>query len=148
MMIGAVDSWRKWALFTLPEGSEWTKGAIALLGDAAHAMLPFAAQGAGMAIEDAAVLAKCLSESRWRDRRRHPGRAEALRASCAARAWRGFSAPRGATARSITSPARWRWRAISRSGRWAPNACWRGRTGFTTGGCDMTGMCAGSSLPA
>ena len=62
MMINAVDSWRKWALFTLPEGGEWTSGAIGLLGDAAHAMLPFAAQGAGMAIEDAAVLAKCLSE--------------------------------------------------------------------------------------
>jgi salicylate hydroxylase len=60
MMIGAVDDWRKWALFTVPEGGEWTAGAIALLGDAAHAMLPFAAQGAGMAIEDAAVLAKCL----------------------------------------------------------------------------------------
>jgi salicylate hydroxylase len=63
MMIGAVDGWRKWALFTVPEGSGWTKGAIALLGDAAHAMLPFAAQGAAMAIEDAAVLAKCLGEA-------------------------------------------------------------------------------------
>jgi salicylate hydroxylase len=63
MMIGAVDEWRKWALFTIPDGGEWTDGAIALLGDAAHAMLPFAAQGAGMAIEDAAVLAKCLGES-------------------------------------------------------------------------------------
>jgi salicylate hydroxylase len=60
MMIGAVDEWRKWALFTVPEGGEWTKGTVALLGDAVHAMLPFAAQGAGMAIEDAAVLAKCL----------------------------------------------------------------------------------------
>ena len=36
----------------------WTDGPVALLGDAAHAMLPFAAQGAGMAIEDAAVLAQ------------------------------------------------------------------------------------------
>ena len=63
MMIGAVDTWKKFALFTLPEGHEWTEGAIALLGDAAHAMLPFAAQGAGMAIEDAAVLAKCLGEA-------------------------------------------------------------------------------------
>jgi salicylate hydroxylase len=60
MMIGAVDGWRKWALFTVPEGGGWSSGAIALLGDAAHAMLPFAAQGAAMAIEDAAVLAKCL----------------------------------------------------------------------------------------
>jgi salicylate hydroxylase len=60
MMIGAVDDWQKWALFTIPHGSGWTEGAIALLGDAVHAMLPFAAQGAAMAIEDAAVLAKCL----------------------------------------------------------------------------------------
>jgi 2-polyprenyl-6-methoxyphenol hydroxylase-like FAD-dependent oxidoreductase len=62
MMIGAVDGWRKFALFTLPDGGDWTDGAIALLGDAAHAMLPFAAQGAGMAIEDAAVLAQCLGD--------------------------------------------------------------------------------------
>jgi salicylate hydroxylase len=62
MMIGAVDDWRKWALFTVPVGSQWTEGPVALLGDAVHAMLPFAAQGAGMAIEDAAVLAKCLGE--------------------------------------------------------------------------------------
>lgn len=63
MLIGAVDGWRKWALYTVPDGGEWTDGATALLGDAAHAMLPFAAQGAGMAIEDAAVLAKCLGET-------------------------------------------------------------------------------------
>jgi salicylate hydroxylase len=60
MMIGAVDGWRKWALFTVA-GGDWSSGAVTLLGDAAHAMLPFAAQGAAMAIEDAAVLAKCLA---------------------------------------------------------------------------------------
>lgn len=64
MMIGAVDSWRKWALFAMRDGGVWSKGPIALLGDASHAMLPFAAQGAGMAIEDAAVIAKCLDASR------------------------------------------------------------------------------------
>lgn len=63
MMIGAVDSWRKWALFAIRDGGAWNKGAIALLGDASHAMLPFGAQGAGMAIEDAAVIAKCLESS-------------------------------------------------------------------------------------
>ena len=52
----------KWALFGVPDfGCPWSKGPVALLGDAAHAMLPFAAQGAGMAIEDAAVLARHLS---------------------------------------------------------------------------------------
>jgi salicylate hydroxylase len=61
MMIGAVDGWRKWALFTVSGGGDWSRGAVTLLGDAAHAMLPFAAQGAAMAIEDAAVLAKCLA---------------------------------------------------------------------------------------
>ncbi len=60
MMIDAVDSWRKWALFTVSHGADWSSGPVSLLGDAAHAMLPFAAQGAAMAIEDAAVLAKCL----------------------------------------------------------------------------------------
>jgi salicylate hydroxylase len=64
IMLNAVDGWRKWALFGVPEAGGWVSGTIALLGDAAHAMLPFAAQGAGMAIEDAAVLAKTLSESR------------------------------------------------------------------------------------
>lgn len=67
MLIEAVDGWRKWALFTLPDIGHWSTGAATLLGDAAHAMLPFAAQGAGMAIEDAAVLAKALSGSAGED---------------------------------------------------------------------------------
>ena len=58
-MIAAVANWRKWALFEVPGGA-FAKDRIALLGDAAHAMLPFAAQGAAMAIEDAAVLARCI----------------------------------------------------------------------------------------
>ncbi|HEY4736492.1 MAG TPA: FAD-dependent monooxygenase, partial [Xanthobacteraceae bacterium] len=36
MLIGAVDIWRRWALFTVQEDGEWTSGSIALLGDAAH----------------------------------------------------------------------------------------------------------------
>ncbi|GAB1715710.1 MAG: monooxygenase, FAD-binding protein [Nitrobacter sp.] len=65
MLIEAVaaDGWRKWALFTIPPMTAWHRDAMALLGDAAHAMLPFAAQGAGMAIEDAAILAQCLGEA-------------------------------------------------------------------------------------
>jgi salicylate hydroxylase len=62
MMIGAVESWRKWALFAMPDGGAWAKDNVALMGDAAHAMLPFVAQGAAMAIEDAVVLANCLGD--------------------------------------------------------------------------------------
>lgn len=62
-LIGAVESWRKWALFGMPDGGAWGKDKVALLGDASHAMLPFVAQGAGMAIEDAAVAAHCLADA-------------------------------------------------------------------------------------
>jgi salicylate hydroxylase len=62
MMLGAVDDWHRWALFTVPESGRWYAGTIGLLGDAVHAMLPFAAQGAAMAIEDAAVLAKVFGD--------------------------------------------------------------------------------------
>jgi salicylate hydroxylase len=53
--------WTRWPLFAVPQMPAWNFGAMALIGDAAHAMLPFAAQGAAMAIEDAAVLANCLA---------------------------------------------------------------------------------------
>ncbi|MDJ0931982.1 FAD-dependent monooxygenase [Breoghania sp.] len=52
----------KWALCDIRPGTIWAEGRIALLGDAAHAMLPFMAQGAAMAIEDAHVVARCLAE--------------------------------------------------------------------------------------
>jgi salicylate hydroxylase len=61
LLVDAVESWRRWALFAVDASQPWTSGRVALLGDAAHAMLPFVAQGAGMAIEDAAVLAECLA---------------------------------------------------------------------------------------
>lgn len=61
-LVGAVDGWRRWALFAVDAGHSWSSNSTALLGDAAHAMLPFVAQGAGMAIEDAAVLAGSLAE--------------------------------------------------------------------------------------
>lgn len=62
--LASVPAWRKWALHNSPplkSASEMVKGRVALLGDAAHAMLPYLAQGAGMAIEDAHVIAQCLS---------------------------------------------------------------------------------------
>ncbi len=52
--------WKKWPLFAV-NTSQWHKGPVGLIGDAAHAMLPFQAQGAAMAIEDAATLAPLLA---------------------------------------------------------------------------------------
>jgi salicylate hydroxylase len=57
----APDAWLKWALYETEPLASFARGAAALLGDAAHAILPFLAQGAAMAIEDAAVAAQCLA---------------------------------------------------------------------------------------
>ena len=57
-----TDAWSKWALYDHAPLRSWTRGPITLLGDAAHPMLPFLAQGGAMAIEDAAVLARCLAK--------------------------------------------------------------------------------------
>ncbi|WP_417689985.1 FAD-dependent monooxygenase [Roseibium sp.] len=59
-LMAKPDRWLKWALCGVPANAPWISGRIALLGDAAHAMLPFAAQGAAMAIEDALVLGSVL----------------------------------------------------------------------------------------
>ena len=50
----------KWGLFDRDPLEQWVYGRIALLGDAAHPMLPFMAQGSAMAIEDAVILARCV----------------------------------------------------------------------------------------
>lgn len=60
-LIVAARSWKRWALPTLPLPKQWTRGPIALLGDAAHPVLPFFAAGAVMALEDAAVIADKLA---------------------------------------------------------------------------------------
>jgi salicylate hydroxylase len=60
-IIGRLDRPYKWALLGREPLTQWSKGRISLLGDACHPMLPFLAQGACMAIEDAVVLARCLT---------------------------------------------------------------------------------------
>jgi salicylate hydroxylase len=59
-IISAADATNRWALYDRDPLPRWTVGRATLLGDAAHAMLPYMAQGAVQAIEDAAVLARCL----------------------------------------------------------------------------------------
>jgi salicylate hydroxylase len=62
-LISTPQSWLKWALYDLKPIPRWSQGPVALLGDAAHPMLPYLAQGAAMAIEDAAVVAQCLAQT-------------------------------------------------------------------------------------
>lgn len=60
-LILQAHTWKRWALHTLPVPSTWSRGPVTLLGDAAHPVLPFLAQGGVLALEDAAVLADALA---------------------------------------------------------------------------------------
>jgi salicylate hydroxylase len=62
-LIATPQRWLKWALYERKSAFRGGGGPITLIGDAAHPMLPFLAQGAGMAIEDAVVLAGYLNGS-------------------------------------------------------------------------------------
>ncbi|MDU9003828.1 FAD-dependent monooxygenase [Sedimentitalea todarodis] len=61
--LAAVKAVHLWALFLHPVASRWQDGRLALVGDAAHPTLPFMAQGACLALEDAWVLARSLSQT-------------------------------------------------------------------------------------
>ena len=63
-LVSAADSWLRWPLYTLAPLPRWYSGRAVLLGDAAHPTLPFLAQGAALALEDAVVLADVLSQAR------------------------------------------------------------------------------------
>jgi len=59
-VLNACPEAYKWALMERDPFTHWVEGRIALIGDACHPMPPYMAQGAAMALEDAAVLARCL----------------------------------------------------------------------------------------
>ena len=63
-LVHAIEHWRLWGLSIRPPmrgANEQAQGRVALLGDAAHPMVPFLAQGAGMAIEDAQALSAAMT---------------------------------------------------------------------------------------
>ena len=64
-LINAADQCFKWALYDRDPLANWSAGQVTLLGDACHPMLPYMAQGAAMAIEDAWVLSRMLEN--WED---------------------------------------------------------------------------------
>ncbi|OAA58652.1 FAD dependent oxidoreductase domain containing protein [Niveomyces insectorum RCEF 264] len=68
-MLSEVDEVLEWRLFTHHEIPHWAHGAnkLVLIGDAAHAMTPYLAQGAAMGIEDAAVLGGVLAQPEFKD---------------------------------------------------------------------------------
>jgi salicylate hydroxylase len=62
-LILSATQTKRWALFDRAPLEQWTAGRVSLLGDAAHAMLPFLAQGAAQCVEDAVTLADCLKSA-------------------------------------------------------------------------------------
>lgn len=60
-LVGRPDTWRRWSLLALETPPQFSVGRMALLGDAAHPVLPFLAQGGVMALEDAVVAARALA---------------------------------------------------------------------------------------
>jgi salicylate hydroxylase len=62
-LLGAAGRWRAWPLYSRPPIASFSLGRMALLGDAAHPMVPFLAQGAAQAIEDAGALKRVFSQT-------------------------------------------------------------------------------------
>lgn len=63
-VIAAARNYRRWSLFEAPLLASWGRECVTLLGDAAHGMFPFVAQGAAAALEDAVALGEVLQEAR------------------------------------------------------------------------------------
>ncbi len=62
-LLGKIETWKMWVLCDREPVANWSQDRVTLLGDAAHPMLQYLAQGAGMAIEDAVVLGAALQEA-------------------------------------------------------------------------------------
>ncbi|MBG9387221.1 3-hydroxybenzoate 6-monooxygenase [Caenimonas aquaedulcis] len=62
-LLGKIETWKMWVLCDREPVKNWSDGRVTLLGDAAHPMLQYLAQGAGQAIEDAVVLGEAMHAS-------------------------------------------------------------------------------------
>ncbi|WP_187431002.1 3-hydroxybenzoate 6-hydroxylase 1 [Roseobacter fucihabitans] len=95
-LLSQVQEVKLWGLFRHPVVETWQSGNVALLGDAAHPTLPFLAQGANLALEDAWVLAECLTSGAPSGRYQALRRARAVRVIAAANknAWK-YHLPEG-----------------------------------------------------
>lgn len=93
-MLDAVEEVHLWGLFRHPVARVWQRDGLALLGDAAHPTLPFMAQGASMALEDAWVLADALRDEASREaaldryQARREGRAARVVGAASRNAWK------------------------------------------------------------
>jgi salicylate hydroxylase len=63
-LLGKIETWKMWVLCDREPVKDWSRGRATLLGDAAHPMLQYLAQGAGQAIEDSVVLGEALKAAR------------------------------------------------------------------------------------
>ena len=93
-LLRSVDNLHLWGLFRHPVAQNWYQDHAVLLGDAAHPTLPFLAQGANMALEDAWVLADCLANAETtsgalaRYQKRREGRVRRVIAVSGRNAWK------------------------------------------------------------
>lgn len=119
-LLQQIEAAHLWALYLHPVARTWCRGGLALLGDAAHPTLPFMAQGACLALEDAWVLADCLAADGAEGLRRYQQirrpRAQAVVAAAAANARRFH----------LRGPLRWGAQAALRlaGARLAPDYAW------------------------
>ncbi|MCC6009040.1 MAG: FAD-dependent monooxygenase [Rhodobacteraceae bacterium] len=122
-LIAASEERFKWSLNDRDPLERWSAGRITLLGDAAHPMLPFLAQGAAMAIEDGIVLANCLAAAGRDEAEAALSRYEALRKPRTSRV------QLGARARAASMHLRSPWARLRRNLGYAwGNLVARGRT--------------------
>ena len=94
-VLDACPDCHKWAVLERDPYPRWSDGRVVLLGDAAHPMTPYMAQGAATSIEDAAVLARCLTAMEGDD------------VSAAFRQFEAHRKPRTAKIQAISSANTW-----------------------------------------